>query len=41
MQEIEENNRMGKTKAVFKKFGDNKGTFHSVMGILKGKLVNT
>ena len=28
---------MGKTKAVFKKIGDIKGTFHSVMYILKGK----
>ena len=32
---------MGKTKAVFKKIGDIKGTFHAGMGILKGKMVNT
>ena len=35
MQEIEENNRMGKTKAVFKKIGDIKGTLHERMGTTK------
>ena len=28
-KEIEENNRMGKTRALFKKIGDTKGTFHT------------
>ena len=31
-REIEENNRMGKTKDLFKKFRDTKGTFHTKMG---------
>ena len=31
-KEIEENNRMGKTRDVFKKIGDTKGTFHAKMG---------
>ena len=30
--EIEENNRMGKTKDLFKKIRDTKGTFHAKMG---------
>ena len=29
---IEENNRMGKTRAIFKKTRDTKGTFHAKMG---------
>ena len=33
MQEIEENNRMGKTRDHFKKTGEIKGTFHVRMGI--------
>ena len=41
MQEIEENNRMGKTKAVFKKIGDIKGTFHARMGMIKEEVVRT
>ena len=36
-KEIEENNRMGKTRAVFKKIRDTKGTFHAKMGIIKDK----
>ena len=28
-KEIEENNRMGKTRDLFKKIGDTKGTFHA------------
>ena len=36
-QEIEENNRMGKTKDVIKKIGDIKGTFHAKMGIIKDR----
>ena len=31
-KEIEENNRMGKTRDLFKKIKDNKGTFHAKMG---------
>ena len=31
-KEIEENNRRGKTRDLFKKIRDTKGTFHSIMG---------
>ena len=34
---IEENNRMGKTRDLFKKIGDIKGTFHVRMGHDKGE----
>ena len=34
-KEIEENNRMGKTIDLFKKFRDNKGTFHTKMGTIQ------
>ena len=34
-KEIEENNRMGKTKDLFKKIRDTKGTFHGKMGSIK------
>ena len=34
-KEIEENNRMGKTKDLFEKIRDSKGTFHAKMGIIK------
>ncbi|KAF7247407.1 hypothetical protein EYD10_06583 [Varanus komodoensis] len=34
-KEIEENNRIGKTKDLFKKIGDMKGTFHAKMGMIK------
>ena len=34
-KEIEENNRMGKTRDVFKKIRDTKGTFHAKMGSIK------
>ena len=37
MQEIEENNTMGKTRDLFKKIRDTKGTFHAKMGALKEK----
>ena len=37
MQKIEENNRMGKTRDLFKKIRDTKGTFHAKMGIIKDK----
>ena len=36
-KEIEENNRMGKTKDLFKKIRDTKGTFHAKMGFDKGQ----
>ena len=36
-KEIEENNRMGKTRDVFKKIRDIKGTFHVKMGAIKGR----
>ena len=36
-KEIEENNRMGKTKALFKKIRDTKGTFHGKMGSIKDR----
>ena len=35
LKEIEENNRMGKTKDLFKKIRDTKGTFHAMIGIIK------
>ena len=34
-KEIEENNRMGKTRDIFKKIRDTKGTFHAKMGKIK------
>ena len=34
-KEIEENNRMGKTRELFKKIRDTKGTFHTKMGSIK------
>ena len=36
-KEIEENNRMRKTRDLFKKTGDTKGTFHSRMGTMKDR----
>ena len=36
-KEIEENNRMGKTRDLFKKIGDTKGTFHAKMGSIKDR----
>ena len=36
-KEIEENNRMGKTRDLFKKIRDTKGTFHAKMGSKKGQ----
>ena len=35
--EIEENNRMGKTKDLFKKIRDTKGIFHAKMGSIKDR----
>ena len=36
-KEIEENNRMGKTRGLFKKIRDTKGTFHAKMGSIKDR----
>ena len=38
-KEIKENSRMGKTRDLFKKIGDTKGTFHSKMGSIKDRNV--
>ena len=38
-KEIEENNRMGKTRDHFKKIRDTKGTFHAKMGTIKDRNV--
>ena len=37
MQRIEEKNRMGKTRDLFKKIRDTKGTFHAKMGSIKDR----
>ena len=37
MKEIEENNRMGKTRDLFKKIRDTKGPFHAKMGTIKDR----
>ena len=36
-KEIKENNRMGKTRDLFKKIGDTKETFHAKMGRIKDR----
>ena len=36
-KEIEENNRMGKTRDLFKKIRDAKGAFHAKMGSIKDR----
>ena len=36
-KEMEENNRMGKTRDLFKKMRDTKGTFHAKMGSIKDR----
>ena len=36
-REIEENNRMRKTRDLFQKIRDTKGTFHAKMGLIKDK----
>ena len=40
-KEIEEDNRMGKTRDHFKKIGDTKGTFHAKMGSKRIEMVWT
>ena len=37
-KEIEENNRLGKTRDLFKKIRDTKGTFHAKMGTIKDRV---
>ena len=37
MQEVKENNRMGKIRVLFKKIGDIKGTFHARIGTIKDR----
>ena len=37
MQRIEKNNRMGKTRDLFKKLSDTKRTFHAKMSIIKDR----
>ena len=39
IKEIEENNRIGKTRDLFKKSGDTKKTFHAKMGSIKDRNV--
>ena len=36
-KEIEDDNRMGKTRESFKKIRDTKGTFHAKMGLIKNR----
>ena len=36
-KETEENNRIGKTRDLFKKIRDTKGTFHAKMGLIKDR----
>ena len=36
-KEVEENNRIGKTRDLFKKIEDIKGTFHARMGMIKNR----
>ena len=36
-EEIEENNRLGKSRDLFKKIRDTKGTFHAKMGTIKDR----
>ena len=36
-KEIEKNNRMGKSRDLFKKIGDTSGTFHAKMGTIKDR----
>ena len=40
-KEIEENNRMGKTRDLFKKIRDTKGTFHAKRGSIRREMVGT
>ena len=37
MQKIEEKNRMGRTRDLFKKIRETKGTFHAKMGLIEDR----
>ena len=37
-KEIQENNRIGKTRDLFKKIRDTKGIFHAKMGLIKDRI---
>ena len=39
-KEIEESNRMGKTRDLFKKIRDTKGTFHAKMSTIKDRIMD-
>ena len=41
IKELEENNRMGKTRDLFKKIRDTKGTFHAKMGSIRTEMLWT
>ena len=41
LKEIEENNRMGKTRDLFRKMRDSKGIFHAKIGIIKDRMTWT
>ena len=41
MNYAEENNRMGETRALFKKIGGVKGIFHARMSMIKDRMVRT
>ena len=40
-KETEENNKMGKTRVLFKKIRDTKGTFHAKMVTIKDRVIRT
>ena len=40
-KEIEENTKMGKTRDLFKKIRDAKGTFHAKMGTINDRMIGT
>ena len=40
-KQIQENNRIGKTRDLFKKIRDTKGTFHAKMGTIRKEMVWT
>ena len=40
-KQIKENNKMGKTRNLFRKIRDTKGTFHAKMGTIKDRIVWT
>ena len=40
-EEIEKNNRMSKTRDLFRKIKDTKGTFHAKMGTIRDRMVCT